>query len=469
MHAQNMHTCTNHSHTCTYIHTYIHTYIIITNCVYVVIIIIIIIIITLVSVHRKAGSSGGQWPENNLAQSRPRRNSLQRTGVPPILPPAPSFPGNPYPSSLDGGAGGVGVHSYPTRRRNSLLQDPNFQMQQQLQEFQRMQAHQHQHQHQQQHQQQHQWGQHQQQQQQPIQYQYENVDLSGMYPGEHTPDQLGSFLTSGGGHFHQGGLQPDAYGMPQQNGQMMQGPGGVLGMAYYAASNFIRRAGDIASVVTGGRSRRGSLSGEVPAVSGQQAPVVGPSGQQHQQQWGQHQQQARQGQGQGQLDLQKERMRDDAIEVASFLHEVQTASTYLNQIHAVRKPEPVAEVRGRQRRTMSGTVYPVPSPFEENSNVGIGNLFPERVADNGPHAAINLEQFFLRCPTGGAITCIKWAGQIKGVQKVKKGKPKEGSENQSKKFDHCCFVSMTLEDGFSNVSVKVFCTVRLSPPDPILK
>ena len=224
-------------------------------------------------------------------------------------------------------------------------------------------------------------------------------------------------------------------------------------MAYYAASNFIRRAGDIASVVTGGRSRRGSLSGEVPAVLGQQSPAEGPSGQQ--QLWGQQQQQ------QQQPGLEKERLRDDAIEVASFLHEVQTASTTLNQIHAVRKPEPVAEVRGRQRRTMSGTVYPVPSPFEENSNVGIGNVFSERVADNGPHAAINLEQFFLRCPTGGAITCIKWAGQIKGVQKVKKGKPKEGSENQSKKFDHCCFISMTLEGGFSNVSVKVFCTVSL--------
>jgi hypothetical protein len=328
-----------------------------------------------------------------------------------------------------------------------LLSDPNFQMQQ-FQEFQRMQ--------------QQQWTQ---QQQQQLRYQYDNVDLAGMYPGEHTPDQLGSFLTSGGGHFPQGAFQPEGYGMPQQNGQLIQGPGGVLSIAYYAASNFLRRAGDIASVVTGGRSRRGSLFGDSltqPATAGS------PSGQQIKQEEQQHQQ-VQQGQGQPQQGLQKERLRDDAIEVASFLHEVQTASTTLNQIHAVRKPEPVAEVRGRQRRTMSGTVYPVPTPFEENSNVGIGNLFPEKVADrsgNGPHAAINLEQFFLRCPTGGAITCIKWAGQIKGVQKVKKGKPKEGSENQSKKFDHCCFVSMTLEGGFSNVSVKVFCTVRSSPADP---
>lgn len=37
----------------------------------------------------------------------------------------------------------------------------------------------------------------------------------------------------------------------------------------------------------------------------------------------------------------------------------------------------------------------------------------------------------------------------------------EGKERQNKKFDHCCFVSMCLEDGFSNVSVKVFCTGRL--------
>jgi len=113
---------------------------------------------------------------------------------------------------------------------------------------------------------------------------------------------------------------------------------------------------------------------------------------------------------------------------------------------------------------MSGTVYPQPTAFEENSNVGIGNVFPPEFANrdaDAPHAAIDLEQFFCRCPIAGTISCIRWAGQIKGQQKAKKGKPKEGKERQSKKFDHCCFVSMALEDGFTNVSVKVFCTGRL--------
>jgi len=159
-----------------------------------------------------------------------------------------------------------------------------------------------------------------------------------------------------------------------------------------------------------------------------------------------------------------DKLKDDAIEVASFLREVESASTTLNSSVAARKPEPVPERHGRQRRTESGTVYPVPGPFEENSNVGIGNVFPRELAKRcptTPRVSIDLEQFFQRCPIFGNITCLRWAGRVKGEVKSKKGKVKEGKEKASKKFDHCCFVSMCLEDGFNNVSVKVFCTGRL--------
>lgn len=236
----------------------------------------------------------------------------------------------------------------------------------------------------------------------------------GLFPGKHYPDQLGTFLSGGApqnqpfqGHGQYQGVPQE--GMQYQMKQGQDGKG-VFGVVYNTASSFLRNASNfgenVASFVTGGRSRLNSLSGEglgLPStqpgeVQGRAPPQGLP------QQWDGVPPQGGAPRGGGGVcasssPAQRERIKEEFIEVASYLHEVRNASATLNTINAERKPDPVIEVRGKQRRTMSGTVYPIPSPFEENSNVGIGNVFPTAISEpqgDGVRAAIDLEQFFQR-------------------------------------------------------------------------
>mmetsp|Transcript_17878 Transcript_17878/g.40512 ORF Transcript_17878/g.40512 Transcript_17878/m.40512 type:complete len:411 (-) Transcript_17878:582-1814(-) len=159
----------------------------------------------------------------------------------------------------------------------------------------------------------------------------------------------------------------------------------------------------------------------------------------------------------------RDQLKQDVIEVATFLHQVRRASLDINMHEnaaSIRKPQPVKKLDGHTRRTMSGTVYPSPSPFEENSNVGICMLLPPDLPQGA--VTIDLEQFFLRCPIDSYVTCVRWGDNTRGVPRKKKGQPEAKNKARSaNKFDHCCFVSMSLPGGFDHVSVKVFKTGRL--------
>eukprot|EP00293_Proteomonas_sulcata_P004484 CAMPEP_0184327668 /NCGR_PEP_ID=MMETSP1049-20130417/143214_1 /TAXON_ID=77928 /ORGANISM="Proteomonas sulcata, Strain CCMP704" /LENGTH=297 /DNA_ID=CAMNT_0026649933 /DNA_START=110 /DNA_END=1003 /DNA_ORIENTATION=- len=110
---------------------------------------------------------------------------------------------------------------------------------------------------------------------------------------------------------------------------------------------------------------------------------------------------------------------------------------------------------------MSGTVYPIASPFEESSNVGICMLLPQYAQQDNITVTMDLEQFFNRCPIDGQITSVRWADKVRGQPRKKKASQKPEKVRNANKFDHCCFVTMCLPGGFEHVSVKVFKTGRL--------
>jgi TATA-box binding protein (TBP) (component of TFIID and TFIIIB) len=159
-------------------------------------------------------------------------------------------------------------------------------------------------------------------------------------------------------------------------------------------------------------------------------------------------------------EASREQFKSNVIEVASFLHQVQAESWGINEVAASEKPMPFTQMPGYQRRTGSGTVYPAASPFLENSNVGICMLLPDEVEQG--QVLVDLGQFFVRCPLDDCITSVRWGCQVRGEQRKKKAVPApDGAAKSGNKFDHCCFVSMQLPDGFQHVSVKVFKSGRL--------
>lgn len=140
--------------------------------------------------------------------------------------------------------------------------------------------------------------------------------------------------------------------------------------------------------------------------------------------------------------------------------QVRTESERVNEASAkIRKPEPIPQSSSLMaRRTGSGSVYPVASPFEENSNVGICMLFPP--LDETQVFTIDLEQFFTRCPITECVTSVRWAENVRGEPR-KKTPTKKDDGRTTMRFNHCCFVSITLPSGFQHISVKVFKTGRL--------
>ena len=157
----------------------------------------------------------------------------------------------------------------------------------------------------------------------------------------------------------------------------------------------------------------------------------------------------------------REQFKLNAIEVASFLEEVQAASRDINETTALEKPHPVEQRPGQTRRTGSGTVYPIASPFVENSNVGICMVLPAELEQGS--LVLDLEQFFWRCPLDNGLTCLRWGERSRGEPQKKKAKVAvDGAKAKgSNKFDHCCFVSISLPNGFHHVNVKVFKSGRL--------
>ena len=157
----------------------------------------------------------------------------------------------------------------------------------------------------------------------------------------------------------------------------------------------------------------------------------------------------------------REQFKLNAIEVASFLDEVQAASRDINETTALEKPHPVEQRPGQTRRTGSGTVYPIASPFVENSNVGICMVLPAELEQGS--LVLDLEQFFWRCPLDNGLTCLRWGERSRGEPQKKKAKVAvDGAKAKgSNKFDHCCFVSISLPNGFHHVNVKVFKSGRL--------
>merc|ERR1712216_326684 len=109
----------------------------------------------------------------------------------------------------------------------------------------------------------------------------------------------------------------------------------------------------------------------------------------------------------------------------------------------------------------SGTVYPIASPFGENSNVGICMVLPAELEQGS--LVLDLEQFFWRCPLDNGLTCLRWGERSRGEPQKKKAKVAvDGAKAKgSNKFDHCCFVSISLPNGFHHVNVKVFKSGRL--------
>ena len=92
--------------------------------------------------------------------------------------------------------------------------------------------------------------------------------------------------------------------------------------------------------------------------------------------------------------------------------------------------------------------------------MGICMLLPDEVVQG--MVLVDLAQFFSRCPLDDNITSVRWSGQVRGEQRKKKVAPvPDGAVKQGNKFDHCCFVSMQLPEGFQHVSVKVFKSGRL--------
>merc|ERR1712216_787213 len=68
----------------------------------------------------------------------------------------------------------------------------------------------------------------------------------------------------------------------------------------------------------------------------------------------------------------------------------------------------------------SGTVYPIASPFVENSNVGICMVLPAELEQGS--LVLDLEQFFWRCPLDNGLTCLRWGERSRGEPQKKKAK-----------------------------------------------
>ena len=57
-------------------------------------------------------------------------------------------------------------------------------------------------------------------------------------------------------------------------------------------------------------------------------------------------------------------------------------------------------------------------------------------------------QFYKRCPLDEHLTCVRWGDETRGVPRKKKaGAAGADKARTGNKFDHCCFVSMSLPNG----------------------
>lgn len=72
-----------------------------------------------------------------------------------------------------------------------------------------------------------------------------------------------------------------------------------------------------------------------------------------------------------------------------------------------------------------------------------------RACADGARGLAGPWQFYHRCPLDEHLACVRWGDETRGVPRKKKaaaGAARDGARTGNK-FDHCCFVSMSLPNG----------------------